>query len=160
MDAAAALHALAAGAIEAWPGLPPGLDRDTIDAALDGEGAGPEETMTLAGAVATVRTYPPTAGAPFGIRAWFEGDQVVALDIREPVLGGPYEDLLGEPEADAPSGLGGSYRQLVYASRGLTLHVSAGTVRHLYAYAPCTAEQFLASPLAEVEVRRIRRPLG
>lgn len=156
-DAVAALRALAAGDLAGWHGLPAGLDDAALASAL---GPGGEETSGLLGGLpAAHRTYPPSAGAPFGVKAWFDGEDAVALEIREPPLIAPLDEQLGAPEAEAPSRLGSSYRQQVYGSRGLALHVSRITdeVRRLYAVPAGDADEFLASPLAFVEQRRIPR---
>lgn len=150
-----ALKALAAGDLASWHGLPAGLGDATLEAAL---GAGGEETSgRLGGLPAVYRTYPAAAGAPSGVTAWFEGDDAVALEIRDPPLTAPLDEQLGAPEAEAPSGLGTSYRQQVYGTRGLALHVSGVTdeVRRLYAFSPGDAGEFLASPLGRVQQRRI-----
>ena len=78
------LRALADGDLAAFHGLPAGLERAALDEAL-GE-PGPEESGMLGGQPAVNRTYPPRDGAPFGIKAWLEGDAVAALEIREPPL--------------------------------------------------------------------------
>jgi len=152
-----AIRALADGDLAAFHGLPAGLERAALDEAL-GE-PGPEESGMLGGQPAVNRTYPPRDGAPFGVKAWLEGDAVAVLEIREPPLRAPVGEQLGEPEAKAPSGLGPSYEQRVYGSRGLVLHVSGvtGEVRRLYAVAPQPADQLLAGPLGRVEERRIPR---
>jgi hypothetical protein len=154
-----AVRALAAGEYERWHGVPPGLDRATVDAALDSGDASPERSGRLGGLPAVYRMYPPTDGAPFGVQVWFEGERVSVLEIREPPLRAPLDEWLGEPEARVPSGLGGSYRQWVYAGRGLTFHVSrvTGEALRLYAYPACPTERFLEHPLSRVERRRIPR---
>lgn len=151
----AAVTALADGRLAGWHGLPPDLDDRALEAAL---GPGGEEVSAMLGGLPAVnRTYPPGAGAPFGVKAWFEGAHVIALEIREPPLRDPIESQLGAPEAEAPSGLGPGYRVHVYGARGLALHVSAvtGEVRRLYAFAASSAEDHLASPLGRVRERRI-----
>lgn len=154
-DDVAAVAALAAGDLAAWHGLPAALDGERLEDAL---GPGGEETSgMLGGEAATYRTYPPAEGAPFGVRAWFAGSAVVALEIREPPLREPLEHQLGGADLTAASGLGPSYDQHVYGARGLALHVGRrnGLVRMLYAFASADPEQFLAGPIGQVEVRRI-----
>jgi hypothetical protein len=156
-DDIAAVKALAAGDLAGWHGLPAGLGDATLAAAL---GAGGEEVSSqLGGLPAVYRTYPAAAGVQSGVMAWFEGEDAVALEIRDPPLTAPPDEQLGAPEAEAPSGLGTSYRQQVYGTRGLALHVSGVTdeVRRLYAFAAGDADEFLASPLGRVEERRIPR---
>ena len=152
-----AIRALAAGEYERWHGVQPGMDAATVDEALGS--ASPEQSGRLGGLPAVYRVYPATDGAPFGVQVWFEAERVAAFEIREPPLRVPLDEQLGEPEARAPSGLGGSYRQWVYAGRGLTVHVSrvTGEALRVYAYPACPTERFLEHPLSRVERRRIRR---
>ena len=156
-DAADSLHALAMGDYARWRGLPDGVDRAAADAAL-GPG-GDEHAGILAGMPATYRIHPPAEGAPFGVQVWLEGDLVGVLEIRDPPLREPLDVQLGEPEARVESGLGGSYRQWVYATRGLVFHVSAvtGSVLRMYAFPAIETDAFLAHPLRHVARRRIPR---
>jgi hypothetical protein len=154
---AGALRALAGGDLAAWTGLPAGLTAEALADALGPPGE--EEAGRIGGQPAAYRAFPPAAGAPFGVKAWLAGDEVWLLEIREPPLRAPLEQQLGEPEATASSGLGTSYTQQVYGGRGLLLHVSGvtGEVRRLYALAPAPAEEILASPVGQVEERRVPR---
>jgi hypothetical protein len=156
----AALRALARGAYADWHGLPAGLPRAVLDEALGGPDTAQDQSGRLAGMPATYRIYPPAEGAPFGVQAWFAGDVVATLEIREPPLTAPLDELLGEPDTRVPSGLGGSYTQWVYAGRGLAVHVNriSGQALRLYAFPACPVDTFLAHPLSRVERRRIPRP--
>jgi len=106
--------------------------------------------------------YPPAPAAPYGVQARFENDNVTVLEIREPVMREPLDAQLGEPETRIQFGLGGSYRQWVYAERGLVVHINriTGRALRLYAFPACSTETFLAHPLSKVERRRIRREGG
>ncbi|GIE99657.1 hypothetical protein [Paractinoplanes rishiriensis] len=152
------LRALADGDLAAWPGLPGGLARADVEAAL---GAPPEAEgpLGLFGTAATLCRYPATAAAPLGIQIWYVAGAVELVQIDEPVPTQAVTEALGPPEADVDSLLGSSRRQLVYAGRGLTVHVSGitGEPYRLYGYPPCPAEQFLAAPLRYVSSTRSRR---
>jgi hypothetical protein len=152
------LRALAGGDLAAWPGLSGGIARADAAAALDAqpEAEGP---VALFGRPAALCRYPATAAAPLGIQIWYVGSAAELVQIDEPVPTRPVTEALGPPEAEVDSLLGSSRRQLVYAGRGLTVHVSAFTGRpyRLYGYAPCPVEQFLDAPLRSVSSTRGRR---
>jgi hypothetical protein len=156
-DDLAGVRALARGDLAAWSGLPAGLAPAALADALGPPGD--EEAGRVGGQPATFRVFPPATAAPFGIKAWLAGDEVWLLEVREPPLLVPLTEQLGEPEATAPSGLGTSYEQRVYGTRGLLLHVSRATdeVRRLYAFAPAPADEVLTGPLGRVEERRVPR---
>ena len=152
------LRALAGGELAAWSGLSAGLARADVETALAGqpEAEGP---VALFGTPATLCRYPATAAAPRGVQIWYARGAAELIQIDEPVPTRPVAEALGPPEADVDSLLGSSRRQLVYAGRGLTIHVSAftGEPYRLYAFAPCPTEQFLNSPLRLVSSTRSRR---
>jgi len=68
----------------------------------------------------------------------------------------PLPDQLGEPEARDSSKMPGFKTQWIYASRGLTLHIddNSGNIAFVYAYRPMTVDEFRASWLSRVEIRR------
>jgi hypothetical protein len=152
------LRALTGGDLAAWTGLPAGLARADVEAALDArpEAEGP---VVLFGRPATLCRYPATAAAPRGVQIWYVAGVADLAQVDEPVPTQPVTEALGPPEAEVDSLLGSSRRQLVYAGRGLTVHVSAfdGRPYRLYGYAPCPAEQFLDAPLRWVSSTRRQR---
>jgi hypothetical protein len=113
----------------------------------------------LGGALTEFRRFPPTSFAPYGIVVWVEEGEIIAVEIVEPHLPAPIQDQLGAPEAETPSALAAFHTQLIYATRGLALHVHQfrSTVFRLYAFAPTTVADFLASPLAGVATQRTPR---
>jgi hypothetical protein len=152
------LRALAGGDLAAWPGLAEGLARADVEAALDAE-AEAEGPVALFGTPATLCRYPATTAAPRGIQIWYAAGVANLVEIDEPVPAVPVTEALGPPEAEVDSLLGSSRRQLIYAGRGLTVHVSAvtGEPYRLFGYTPCPAEQFLEAPLRWVSSTRSRR---
>jgi hypothetical protein len=152
------LRALADGDLAAWTGLSVRLARAEVESALDGqpESDGP---VALFGRPATLSRYPATAAAPRGIHIWYVAGVAELVQIDEPVPTQAVTESLGPPEAEVESLLGSSRRQLVYAGRGLTVHVSTftGVPYRLYGYAPCPAEQFLNAPLRWVSSTRRQR---
>lgn len=152
----AALHALAAGRLADWPGLPPGCTRAVVEAALGPSGDGPDGAGRLGPSPAAFRRYPPAPIAPYGLTVWFAGEQATLVEINTPSLAEPPEAQLGPPEAEARSGIDRLHTQLVYAGRGLTIHLHTYTrdLRRIYAYPPTSAEAFLQSWLSQVELRR------
>ena len=150
----AALRALAEGRLADWPGLLPGCGRPHAEAALGPSGAGPDGAGWLGPSPAAFRHY-----GPYGIVVWYAGDAVLLIEINTPHLDAPPEALLGPPEATAPSRLDGLHSQLIYARRGLTIHLHTYTraLRRIYAYTPTSAEAFLASPLSQVAIGREAR---
>lgn len=155
----AALRALADGRLAAWPGLLPGCSRSHVEAALGPSGDGPDGSGRLGPSPTAFRRYPPAPAGPYGVVVWYVGDAVRLIEINTPHLGDPPEAQLGPPEATAPSRLDGLHTQLIYASRGLTVHLHTYTraLRRIYAYAPTSAEEFLASALSQVAIGREAR---
>jgi hypothetical protein len=149
---------LAAGDLRGWHGLDEGCDRASAEAALGPSEAGPDGSGMLGGVPTAFRRYPPAPAVPDGVVVWLEEDWVVAVELMQPVLPEPIAAQLGPPEARERSGLASFHSQWIYAGRGLTAHVDdvSEDVRRLYGYAPTTVEDFLASPIASVETRRIR----
>ena len=157
--AVTALRAFSRGDLGAWWGLPSDCTRADAEAAL-GPSEPPEDIGgVLAGGPCVYRAYAPGAGTPLGVAVWFAGDAAVVIETRSPRLAVGLGKALGAPEAVEPSKLGSSRVQWVYAARGLTAHVTSGTgeIFWLYGYTPCAVEDFLAAPLARVELRRIPR---
>lgn len=152
-----ALRALASGDLRHWHGLEDDCGRANAEAAFGPSEAGPDGSAMLAYELTAFRRYPPKPVAPYGIVVWFEGDEVVLVEIVQPALAEPLAEQIGPPEATADSGLAAFHSQRIYAGRGLTAHVHDMTdeVLRLYAYRPMTVAAFLASGLAGVETRRI-----
>ena len=119
----------------------------------------PTGPVALFGRPANLSRYPATAAAPRGIHIWYVAGVAELVQIDEPVPTQPVTEALGPPEAEVDSLLGSSRRQLVYAGRGLTVHVSTftGVPYRLYGYAPCPVEQFLNAPLRWVSSTRRQR---
>lgn len=150
-----ALRALAQGQLRDWHGLPPGCDRAGAETAI---GSGAEIVSGLLGGMPTqFRDYPATPAAPAGIRIWYEGDTIIAVQIETPALAEPIDQLLGTPEQTEKSLLQSFHTQWIYAGRGLTAHVSntSHVVLRLYGYPPTSVDEFLQSSLSRVENRRI-----
>jgi hypothetical protein len=154
---AASLRALASGDLRHWHGLANHCGRADAEAAFGPSQAGPDGSAMLAGALTAFRRYPPAPAAPYGVVVWFEGNEVVLVEIVQPTLAEPLQEQIGPPEGTADSGLAAFYSQRIYAGRGLTAHVHdmTGEALRLYAYHPMTMDAFLATGLAGVEIRRI-----
>ena len=156
-----ALQALANGELDGWHGLPESCGRDEVEEALGPSATGPDGVGHLEGGAVAFRDYPPTAFSPAGITVWWKSeDEVAILQMNEPALTETHVVELGVPEKIVESGLHFIARQLVYASRGLTLHIVEKPFRplRLYAYGATSAEEFLRSAFSRVEVRRHLRP--
>jgi hypothetical protein len=153
----ASLRSLASGDLRHWHGLEEDCDRADAEAAFGPSESGPDGSAMLARELTAFRRYPPAPAAPYGIVVWFEGDEVVLVEIVQPALAEPLQEQIGSPEGTADSGLAAFHSQRIYAGRGLTAHVHdmIGEVLRLYAYRPMTVDAFLASGLAGVETRRI-----
>ncbi len=119
--------------------------------------SGPDGVALLGDSLSGFRLYPATSAAPHGLTVWFVENKIVAVQISQPHLDRPLKEQIGEPEATAPSLLKTLQTQWIYASRGLTAHVSkmSGTISSLYAYRPMTVAEFLSSSLSRVSSRRI-----
>jgi hypothetical protein len=152
----AALRALGAGQLDAWHGLRPTTARQHVEAALGPSAAGPDGSGRLGDSPASFRRYPAAPAAPYGLTVWYSGDRALLIEINTPSLAVAPEDLLGPPEADVPSKLDAMHSQLIYAQRGLVIHLHNYTrqVKRIYAMPPTTVEMFLASWLSQVEIRR------
>jgi hypothetical protein len=154
-DCTAALRALASGDYAPWHGLTDDCTTAHAVAAF-GHQEGTDRTGDLGGSPTRYRIYPATAAAPHGIYVWDVNDRIVLLRLHEVAATRPIRDQLGEPEARELSKMPGFKTQWVYASRGLTLHVDddTGAIAFLYAYRPMTVNEFRASWLSRVEIRR------
>jgi len=154
-DCSRSLRALADGQWDAWHGLSAGCSRADVEAGLGPSEAGPDGVALLDGTLTAFRRYPPSGAAPFGAQVWFHDRGVYGVEIMSPALTRAFTEMLGEPEVKERSGLGGTYTQWIYASRGLALHVNAaGTVVRTYGFAACTIDAFRQLPWGRVEVRR------
>ena len=153
-----ALRAFLNGEFREWPGLPKGCTRAHAEAVFGPTGEAPDAAGRLGDQLTALRRYPASGIAPHGIMVWLEGDEVVLLQINEPVLLPSLDRILGEPEARAPSQLRTRHTQWIYASRGLVAHVRniPYALIRLYGMRPTTVERFLDSPLSRVSSRRIQ----
>lgn len=159
----AALQILASGRLHDFRGLPTGCRREHAETALGPTPSGPDGVAQLGDLMLGFRDYRTARkGAPYGVTVWFVENEIAVVQINSPLLSDSLERALGAPEAKTRSLLRAFYTQWVYASRGLTAHVSnrdpSGSptaVLRLYAYPPTTVETFLSSPLSRVETRRI-----
>ncbi len=141
-----AFEALAAGELADFAGLP--VDATVADATAAFGEAGKPIVGRFSGQPAYFREFAS------GAWCWVEENAVWLVELREPEL--VSRPLL--PEATAPSGLGPSYEQHVWGSRGLVLHVRPdGSVRRLYAFEPEPTEDVLDGPIGRVEERRFPR---
>jgi hypothetical protein len=150
-DCATSLAALGAGRVRDYPGI----DRCTradAERAFGPTALGPD---AVGGLLGPHRAYPATPGAPHGLTVFFDGDQVTAIQILEPVLAEALDQALGAPEATAPSKLEPFHEQLIYARRGLTGHAdkSSDKLQWLFAYRSMAVPDYPASPLAKLEIR-------
>lgn len=155
----AALRALAAGRLAEWRGLPPGCGRPHVETAFGPSEPGPDGSGRLGPTPTAFRRYPPTSIGPYGLVVWLVGDQVELIEINTPSLAEAPEAQLGPPEAEAPSRLDAMHIQLIYARRGLTIHLHRFTrqLKRIYAYPATTHEAFLASWLSKVAITRAPR---
>jgi hypothetical protein len=151
-----ALRALAGGDLTGWRELPVGLAPAAVEAAL-GSAPTAQGPVLLFGTGAQLGRYPATAGAPHGLAVWFVAGAADLVEIGEPALAAPVADQLGPPETRVESLLGPGWSQLVYAERGLVVHVSGATdrPRRLYGFAAGPVKQFLTGPLRAIEQRLI-----
>jgi len=158
-DQIAALRALAAGRLAEWCGLLPGCGRPHVEAAFGPSEPGPDGSGRLGPSPTAFRRYPPAPIGPYGVIVWLVGDKVVLIEINTPSLAEAPEAQLGPPEAEAPSDLDAMHIQLIYASRGLTIHLHRFTrqLKRIYAYPATTHEAFLASWMSKVAIKRVQR---
>jgi hypothetical protein len=154
-DCRRSLRALADGHWDAWRGLPAGCTRADVEAGLGPSEAGPDGTGLLDGTLTAFRRYPPSGAAPYGVQVWFHEREVYGVEVVSPTLARSFIEMLGEPDVKESSGMGGTYTQWIYTSRGLALHVNAAeAVVRAYGFAPCTVEAFRQLPWGRIEVRR------
>ncbi len=156
-DCIGALHQLATGDLIDWQGLSSNCVRSDAETAFGETGDAPDGIGLLAGSPNAFRDYPATPFAPYGIMVWYVEDTIAVIQINSPVFSKSPEQILGSPEGTTISKLQALSSQWIYASRGLTLHFNdhTKTVFRLYAYFPTTVDDFLHSPLSQVETRRI-----
>lgn len=152
---AAAVAALARVDLAGWRGLPAGLscapvaDDEAPAEALLGDDAQPADMVYLPD---------PSPGA--AARAWLRDDVVVLIDVARTHDAAPVSvpDALGEPDArlDIAYGLvtvpGGEW---LYASRGLSLVVQSGLVRHVMGFAPCGVAAYVRALRIGFGTRRL-----
>jgi hypothetical protein len=93
---------------------------------------------------------------PNGGMLWLEGDRILAIELYKPALTQPLADILGPAEEIAVSNLRSSGLQWIYASRGLTAHLSgSGALFRIYAYPATTLKEYRESWISRVQIRRI-----
>lgn len=150
------LRDLAEGRLGSWSGLSEDCRRADAEAAVGPSEEGDDGVGDLGGQMTAFRAYPGTDFAPFGLLVWYEGEEILALQINQPNVKGNPEGLLGPPEGREQSQLKAFHEQWIYASRGLSLHVHEGTgeVFRLYAFPPMSVEAYLESLLSRVYIRR------
>jgi hypothetical protein len=157
LDCAGALHVLARGQFSEWTGLPSDCARAHAEEVLGPTASGPDGAGILGDSPAAFRIYPATSVAPYGLMVWFAENKIVAVQINQPKLDRPLNEQIGEPEYVAPSMLKTLQKQWIYASRGLSAHVSgvSGSISSIYAFPATTVEEYLRSSLSRVSSRRI-----
>jgi hypothetical protein len=139
------LRALADGRWSAWNGFVAFPAEDVVEQALGPSIDSSAHSGMLGGSPTLFRRYPPAAGAPRGVVVWFEDDTAVTVEIEDAVqLDG---DVLDEPDVTLDSQFGPTWRQEVYASRGLVLHRRGDEVALLYGLRPFTVEEWMSDPL-------------
>ena len=109
------------------------------------------------GEPAEFRRYPPTDAAPMGLTCWLLDDAVIGIEIHEPVPDSAALETLGPPDLDLESGLGPSFRQHIWASRGLVVHRRDDRIGLLLGLAPIDPDAWLSDPLRWWAVERRRR---
>lgn len=151
-----ALRALADGRYGDWHGLDASCT--TADATSTLGAGGVDQTGSLGGSPTRYRIHPASVGAPHGLYVYDVSDKLVHVSTHGAVPARPPAEQLGEPEARDISRMPGFKTQWIWASRGLTLHIDDGTgaVAWLYAYRPMTLDEFRASWISKVEIRRTR----
>ena len=157
----AALQVLARGELQEWNGLPDDCRRPDIEDALGPSASGPDGVGHLEGGAIAFRDYPPSEFAPAGITVWWKSqDEPVMLQINEPGITEAQIIELGVPEKILPSGLHFIAKQLIYAKRGVTVHIVEKPFRplRLYAYESTSVDKFIQSAFSRVEIRRHLRP--
>jgi len=139
------------GDLSAGEGLATGCTRADAEAALGT--AGTPASGRLSAVFYQITEY-KVAGQKWPVRVWWgHGGDVLAIEAAEPHIAGSIDDALarlGAPDAELPPRDFLSRVELVYAKRGLTLAVGSmgearkpsELVRHLWAYAPTTAEDW------------------
>jgi hypothetical protein len=144
-DCQASLRALVEGRLGDVTGFA-GCRRADVEIVLGTSPPGPD---AVGGTLGPHRSYPN------GVTVFFAGDTVTAGQILAPRLRQPPRTALGEPEGSAPSRLEPYADQLIWARRGITVHVDRGTgaASWLFFYPPMSVADFLRSPMASAEIR-------
>ena len=154
-----ALRALVEGRLEAWHGLPAGCSTRDVEAAYGPGDGGPDGVGSLGGTPTAFRRHSRSPRVPHDVVAWFRDGAVLGVEVTDLKPTRPLAESLGEPEARERSGVGSVHTQLVYASRGLVLHVQniTGAIVRAQGFAACTLDEFRALPWGQSRVER--RPL-
>ncbi len=160
------------GDLTQWAGLPENCGIADIASLFSVSPEG--ETGRLSGSFFTYRDFPTKGNLP-AIRVWSEGDNVVRIDIEAPRLASPLPEFLaqmGSPnvQRDPPEFYwydeSDTVVELVYAERGLTLHITELSdsdddvlprLIRMRAYAPITVSEF-DRKLGGRDPKRVLRP--
>lgn len=143
------LRDLVDGRWASWSGLDPLPDADEVAEQLgDPLDASPVGGV-FAGSPTLYRRY-ESQGSSRPAIVWFENDLAVAVE-----LDGAQRDAddgeLPHPDLELESAFGSSWRQLVFAERGLVLHVASGEsvdrARLVVGLPPFTVDEFLGDPV-------------
>ncbi len=173
-DCAIEIKWLLEGNLAQWTGLP---EKCGIVVFGDMYTVSPEDqTGKLSGRFLTFHDFPAEENL-LAIRVWSEADNVVRIDIEAPRLAAPLAELLAQMgSADAQRDPPEFYWydesdtvvELVYAQRGLTLHITdpsdsdddlAPRLIRIRAYAPITVSEF-DRKLGGRDPKRVLRPHG
>lgn len=146
----ATLRAFVAADIVDWHGLPPGLLLDDIAALSPLDRT--DQRVGDAGGAGRTRLWVPVSTDRFGggLRAWIDGDHVVALEGIHPLdAEGEFEQApdLGQPEVTFEATIGPlalEHGERVYAARGLALRVNPanGLLLGIVGFTPTTADDY------------------
>ena len=150
------LQALASGD---WPSFE-GLEGCTIEVADRELGPPLEDDLfggMFGGEPTMFRRYPATDAAPTGITCWVLDVDVVGVEIREAVPATDGLERLGPPDLVLESGMGSTYVQEVWATRGLVVHRRDDVVRLVLGLAEIDPEAWPSDPLSGWAEARIRR---
>ena len=168
------IRELLEGNLAQWAGLPEKCGIAVIAGLYNVSPEG--QTGRLSGRFLTYREFPAKGDLP-GIRVWSEADSLVRIDIETPRLDGPLPEHLaqmGSPDIqrDPPDFYwydeSDTVAELVYAKKGLTLHVTEQTdsdddtlprLIRIRAFAPMAVSEF-DRRLGGRDPKRVLRPHG
>lgn len=151
------VEALAAGDLSAWEPLPLAARWSHLSKIL------PEPSSPVAGTLlgqpATFVSWPATGHLPTGATIWMQHDTVVLIDARDPQIESAALEALGPPIQKMSSGLGSSYSQWLYPTRGLIVHASydGSRIKRLFGLEALSTNAMKAAPIISISEQRIRR---